>query len=175
MATWFTSDTHFGHIRIIPYCKRPFTSVQAMNRELVERWNARVAPEDVVYHLGDFAMGPSQAWPDFGRPLNGYKILIAGNHDGSPQFMKRVGFEEVHTNIVREIDGRRVWMNHYPVNPYDHRVHLTRPPAPEAYDLAVCGHVHNTWLTCDGVVNVGVDVWEYAPVSLDRIVAVNGG
>ena len=33
---WFTSDTHFGHAKIIEYCDRPFADVQEMNETLVE-------------------------------------------------------------------------------------------------------------------------------------------
>ena len=32
MRTWFTSDHHFGHHKIIGYCNRPFNSVGHMER-----------------------------------------------------------------------------------------------------------------------------------------------
>ena len=28
LNVWFTSDTHFGHAKIIEYCDRPFANVQ---------------------------------------------------------------------------------------------------------------------------------------------------
>lgn len=52
---WFTSDTHFGHANALAFCKRPWDDVDAMNDALVERINERVAPDDVLYHLGDFS------------------------------------------------------------------------------------------------------------------------
>ena len=55
MTTWFTSDTHFGDHRTLNIWKRPFASVAEMDARLVAEWNARVAPDDVVWHLGDFA------------------------------------------------------------------------------------------------------------------------
>lgn len=81
----FTSDTHFGHAAVINLCSRPFTSVDEMDQEMIERWNAAVRPSDTVWHLGDFA---HKCRPDrinwiFSR-LNGTKHLIVGNHDKRP-------------------------------------------------------------------------------------------
>src|SRR5215210_2534672 len=61
MTTFFTSDTHFGDPRVLCIDRRPFPSIPAHDAALVERWNATVAPEDEVWHLGDFALGPSPA------------------------------------------------------------------------------------------------------------------
>lgn len=69
--TFFTSDTHFNHAKVIKYCARPFASVEEMNRELLSRWNAVVGPEDTIFHLGDFAMGKTSEWPGLRRQLNG--------------------------------------------------------------------------------------------------------
>jgi len=39
---WFTADFHFGHNNIIPYCNRPFRSVEEMDLTILERLNASV-------------------------------------------------------------------------------------------------------------------------------------
>lgn len=81
MTTFYTSDTHFGHERILELCERPFSDVTRMNEALIERWNNVVQPEDTVYHLGDVALGKiAESLPLISR-LNGYKILVLGNHD----------------------------------------------------------------------------------------------
>ncbi len=59
--TWFTSDFHLGHFNIIRYCNRPFADTQEMNEAIVERMNASVKPNDVLYFLGDFCMGGPKA------------------------------------------------------------------------------------------------------------------
>jgi hypothetical protein len=56
MAIFFISDTHFGHGGALGLYRRPFASVAAMNEGLMERWNETVGPDDVVWHLGDFAI-----------------------------------------------------------------------------------------------------------------------
>ena len=78
---WFTADSHFGHVNILNYTKRPWSTVDQMNEALVENWNAVVAPEDTVIVLGDFAMGVRKDTCPIGKRLNGHKILVPGNHD----------------------------------------------------------------------------------------------
>lgn len=81
MTTWFTSDTHFGHARIIELSNRRFGSVDEMNEALVDNWNSVVKPEDTVYHLGDFNLGKFDESIEYAGLLNGHKILVTGNHD----------------------------------------------------------------------------------------------
>src|SRR6201993_4884685 len=82
MAIFFTSDTHFGHGGALGLYRRPFASVAAMNEGLVERWNEVVRPDDVVWHLGDFAIRQRpQVVADLLARLNGRKHLLAGNND----------------------------------------------------------------------------------------------
>lgn len=80
---FYTSDTHFGHVGIIDMCQRPFKSVAHMDNEMVQRWNACVGAQDIVYHLGDFSMDLRDAdrVKRIFSLLNGKKYLILGNHD----------------------------------------------------------------------------------------------
>ena len=50
---FFTSDLHFGHENVIRFDNRPFKTVEEIDSELIRRWNAKVAPGDLVYVLGD--------------------------------------------------------------------------------------------------------------------------
>lgn len=150
MAIFFTSDTHFNHANIIRYCSRPFGSVGEMNEVLIANWNGVVGPEDTVYHLGDFAMGPSGLWERFVSRLNGKKILILGSHDRSLRRWAGLGFVEAHKELMWE-----GWLlRHEPL--YDDRKML-------------CGHVHNHWAVRGQAINVGVDVRGFTPRTIEEL------
>ena len=87
---FFTSDHHFGHKNIIKFCNRPFESIDEMNEELISRWNAKVGPNDEVYHLGDFALCTTNEFTDIIGRLNGIIYLIGGNHDGTAMSNRKV-------------------------------------------------------------------------------------
>jgi calcineurin-like phosphoesterase family protein len=83
MTTFFISDTHFGDAPRLRVDKRPFASIEDMDRAIVERWNEVVAPDDEVWHLGDFALGPPPSRiAELLAGLPGQKHLIVGNNDG---------------------------------------------------------------------------------------------
>ena len=115
MELWFTSDTHFGHARIIEYAKRPFDSAHEMDEALIKGWNERVKPSDHIYHLGDVAMiRPRAIYHHILSRLNGHFRLVRGNHDiyHTKEYME-VGFEEIYA--IRVID--RLMFTHIPVHP----------------------------------------------------------
>ena len=112
---FFTSDTHFGHERIIQFCKRPFTSVQEMDEKLIENWNKVVGPNDYVFHLGDFCFKGSQYWDRILNQLNGHKFLIIGNHDlKNLKDGAMFKFDWVGMQAYIQIAGRSVYLNHFP-------------------------------------------------------------
>lgn len=175
---WFTSDTHFNHTNILRYCARPFESVAHMNSVLVANWNACVAPDDTVYHLGDFAMGDRERIPDILAQLNGNLVLVPGNHDN-----KR---DDRHFPVVLRCDRLTVEAGGHIIELAHDPKHVTG-----AGDFALCGHVHGAWLRRDkgvvpafdnghrsgeafvvpcAVLNVGVDQWQYRPVTLGEAV-----
>ena len=159
MDPYFTSDTHYFHVNVIPYCDRPFSSIEEMNETLVANFNARVTPADTTYLLGDFALGPSSNVALVRALLNGRIILIRGNHDRKRNFMLNSGFDEVHKELVIELGGKRVYLHHQPM-PQHHW---------QGADLHFCGHVHNKWVLRDGIYNVGVDVRGFRPVTMEEI------
>lgn len=56
-SAWFAADFHFGHANIIRFCSRPFSTVREMDQAILDRLNASVKTNDILYFLGDFCMG----------------------------------------------------------------------------------------------------------------------
>lgn len=178
---WFTSDPHYHHKKVIGFCGRPFATVEEMNEALIERWNECVRPEDTVYVLGDFCFGGAGKQSEILKRLNGYKILIKGNHDERAHKMLKYGFDEVHYEMLTHIPGLgKVRLSHYPYGPtnifwrllfwwkgWDLR-HLDWRPK-DTGDVLLHGHVHTVWKVKGRQINVGVDCWDYRPVSVDTI------
>lgn len=184
MTRFFTSDTHFGHARIIELCERPFGSVEEMNEVMIERWNAVVKPTDTVIHFGDVALGKiADSLPLIER-LNGVKSLIPGNHDrifsGEKQKMRdrfQQQYEWVFNGgIMPEIsrfliNNQRVLGCHFPYTGDSHGEdrHKDKRPNDEGLPL-IHGHIHDERKIDGRMFNVGVDVNGFTPVHEDEIV-----
>jgi len=187
----FTSDTHFGHQNIIQYCNRGkgifhalnkreigpiFHSVEQMNAVMVDRWNEIVQPDDEVYHLGDFAMGPSQAWPSYFKQLNGKIHLVYGNHDCDKKMnprpaIRECGFASINSELYLDYKGIIIWMHHFPYGEIDAHRGYERPKANRNWDVSFHGHVHDAHIVNKaGSINVGCDVWEFKPHTFEQII-----
>jgi calcineurin-like phosphoesterase family protein len=129
-----------------------------MNHTIVNNWNSVILPNDRVYHLGDFAMGNKSHWSRFCKALNGYKILVRGNHDKGKEFMLSVGFDEVYDNLMYG-------------DPYDPFKLIHDPIGMTG--TVLCGHVHTSWKriknTDKDIINVGVDQWDFVPKTLNQL------
>lgn len=157
---YFTADQHFDHENIIKYCKRPFTTVRLMNRTIIRNYNEIITDDDIVYHLGDVTLrGPVSinVVRQFTGRLKGQKHLILGNHDRlTPKQYLDVGFLSVHTSLELEFEN----------------LILVHDPALSAVDrkrVFLCGHVHDLFKVAKNAINVGVDQWNFKPVSLSEI------
>ena len=159
MATFFTSDTHFGDHRTLNIHKRPFGSVAEMDSALVAGWNSIVGDEDEVWHLGDFARKLADV-PTLLGALNGRKHLLRGNND--PLGIEQVpGWASVRDYHEMELGGRRLVLCHYPFRSWNgqHR---------GVIDLH--GHSHGKLKPLPRQHDVGVDARGFRPVMLDQII-----
>lgn len=160
MAVFFTSDTHFGHAGALGRFRRPFADVAAMDAALVERWNARVGPEDEVWHLGDVSLhrDPGRTAAILER-LNGRRHLIAGNNDG-PATKRLPVWAEVADYRELTADGTPLVLCHYAFRTWNGMYK-------GAWNLH--GHSHGTLKGLTRQVDVGVDVWDFRPVTVAEI------
>jgi len=185
MTTWFTADLHLGHQNIIRYCDRPFADVEAMNRGLISAWNEVVGEDDMVWVLGDFALGRISDTLPLARQLHGRKVLLAGNHDRcwhghgrrvdewTDRYLE-AGFDEiVQGTATREIGGEEVRLCHFPYRGDSHGQdrYLDHRPVDDG-DWLLHGHVHERWAQHDRMINVGVDARQFRPISEPEIAAL---
>lgn len=158
---WYTSDTHFGHSKVIEFCKRPFKDVQEMDHEMIRRWNAVVKDGDTIWHLGDFAFCGAIRASEILSQLKGQKILIRGNHDHwKPEKYKRLGFFEVYDLQVTP----NFLMSHFPYIGEEIDKRKFEQQLEDKGDWLLHGHVHCSWKNKKRMINVGVDQWSFAPV-----------
>src|ERR671919_306374 len=104
MTTFFTGDTHFGDMRALRFDHRPFPNLARHTEELVRRWNEAVGPDDEVWHLGDFSLGPEPTEvADLLGSLNGRKHLIVGNND-DPGTLEAPGWASIQHYAELTVD-----------------------------------------------------------------------
>jgi calcineurin-like phosphoesterase family protein len=160
MATFFTSDTHFGHGGALGLYRRPFASVPAMNEAMIERWNATVGRDDEVWHLGDFAIRQRQAVvEEWLARLTGRKHLVTGNNDPSAT-TEASGWDSVQPYAEIAVAGVSLVLCHYPFRSW-------RGMAKGWINLH--GHCHGRLKPQPRQFDVGVDVWGFRPVMLQTI------
>lgn len=171
---FFTSDLHFGHKNVIPYCTRPFLDVDEMDRQLITNWNNTVHERDATWILGDFSFYKPNKTLDILHQLKGEKILVKGNHDhGTTKCIGFPGYTAVFPAAEIRLDQRLpVLLSHYPykTNEIDERFQERHMEDKGMWLLH--GHVHQHWKTKNKMINVGVDVWDYKPVSEMEILKI---
>jgi len=143
MKVWFTADLHLGHRNIIRFCKRPFLSEseqglldkigsrgkwqiseESLRRHddaLLEAINERVAPDDMLWVVGDFCWGSLVTPTDYrGRIRCRNVCLVWGNHDH-----RSVGpaFSGVIEQGMIDVEGQPIWLNHYPMRSWNRSFH----------------------------------------------------
>ncbi|MFC3124445.1 metallophosphoesterase [Pseudoroseomonas globiformis] len=160
MTIFFTADTHFGHGGAKGLYKRPFASVAEMDAVMEANWNAVVTADDEVWHLGDFAVGYSEAAASalLGR-LRGRKRLVTGNNDRSG-ICALNGWDSVMPYAEMKCEGRLLVLCHYAFRTW-------RDMGRGAVNLH--GHSHGRLKPMPRQVDVGVDVWDFRPVPLPEI------
>lgn len=156
---WLSSDYHFNHDNIRKYSERPFSTLEEMNETIINNHNSLVEKNDTFIFLGDFHfrnVATKKRAEDFINKLNGRITFVEGNHDHNNNVNTPI------IGLVLHYGGYDIWCCHDPKE-YEPN-----------FKINFVGHVHRLWKIKkmeDGtiLVNVGVDVWDYKPVSINTI------
>lgn len=174
--TFVTSDSHFGHIGVTKFLRtdgsklRPWDDITNMDEALVHNWNAVVAPQDRVYHLGDVVINRRHLATL--HRLNGRKVLVKGNHDIFKLSDYTPHFDDIRAYIVKKTpQGGKCILSHIPI----HEESLGR------FGLNIHGHLHaNVVMRKDRwgketmdlrYVNVSVEQTNFAPILFEDAIA----
>lgn len=157
--TYLISDLHLGHRSIIRFCKRPFSSVDSMDRSIVKKWNETVKNSDNVYFLGDLTRrGSTQRGL---TRLNGKITFIFGNHD---DFIKTARHHEVLT-----YKGHSFLLVHDSAEVPDHW-----------NGWVIHGYKHNNCMSyypfINGTrkrINISAELIDYRPLDIDQLLQLN--
>ena len=175
---YYISDTHFRDQKIFDKCKRPFKSLEDMERTIVTKWNARVKDDDIVYVLGDIGKDDDSSTIDIFKELKGHKHLIIGNHDHEMiEDIKNSNVFESIKFIDLIMDGEyKVCICHYPLMDW---MEFNRN------GLLVYGHIHNKtekngyayklmkeYYSTLPAYNCGVDVIDFEPKTLKELITL---
>lgn len=163
MTIFFTADTHFGDHRTINIQKRPFANVAEMDATLIERWNAVVGPDDIVWHLGDVARRPADV-PALLDRLHGTKHLLRGNNDPNAT-LAAPGWASTGDYAEIMVDNRALVLCHYPFRSWNGQ---------HKGALNLHGHSHGRLKPMPRQFDVGVDVHIFPPVTLERLLSSTG-
>lgn len=171
---YYTSDLHLGNKNIIEYENRPWKTVEEMDAALIGNWNQVVGRNDEVYVLGDFCFKGASKAVQYLENLNGKIHLLRGNHD---HFYSQQSFELWKWNSDK---GEEVllegWYTH--MSDGEHEVVLCHFPIlhwdgnRDRNSIHLYGHVHSRpeeQHPNPMAFNVGVDVNNYRPVTLQRL------
>ncbi|GGE05405.1 Calcineurin-like phosphoesterase superfamily protein [Gemmobacter megaterium] len=134
-----------------------------MDAAIIAELQARVRPDDDLWVLGDFAVSKATATQrtevrGIFDAIPGRKHLVLGNHDRA--WIRDLPWDSMSQMADIVVDGRRLFLCHYPM--------VTFPGARRGA-LQLFGHVHQNWRGSRNSVNVGVDMWDFRPVTLPEI------
>lgn len=140
-----------------------------MNEAILRNHNEVVKPNDTVYVLGDLMLGDKDDESlELISRMNGYKIVILGNHDSTRRkFLYQRFTDEVYYATMLKYNGYHFYLSHYPTvcNNNDEDKPL------KARILNIHGHTHSSkrFNEFNGF-NICPEAHKCYPVLLDSII-----
>jgi calcineurin-like phosphoesterase family protein len=174
---WFTSDEHYNHEKILEYENRPFGSIGEMNLEIINRFNSKVGDNDIIYHLGDFAFQYKDCTSieTITKSLRGREhVFIRGSHDRwyknrcfkSGRQIQPFDILDLKKHPLAEFGETlptRIILCHYALRSW----------ASSCYNSwNLHGHSHGHMAPIGKQLDVGVDNFDFYPVSLEQVTKI---
>lgn len=176
---FFTSDTHYSHKHLCLGVSgwddksgcRNFSTLEEMNKIISDNINKTVGADDILWHLGDFALGPKNLWRQHRDTIKCKNIFkIKGNHTADYHALGISDiFSGIYEGIVEKRFGNELYvMCHYPILSWNHKnkgaIHL----------FAHCHGNMNKWLSehlpNSKMMDVGIDTHpEFRPYHINEI------
>ena len=191
MTIWFTSDTHFGHENILifePKRLKLGATIKEVDEEIIQAINMRVRETDYLIMAGDIGLTSNPYLKECLDKIKcKHRILIRGNHDKHTDgFYRKLGFEWVFTELKLRVGGYYFRVSHYPyrkpwwacIFPWQYKEKDRHKRPIDNGEWLLHGHIHSGGRKEGGqkikgkMINIGVDVNNYFPLSTDDILNI---
>jgi len=165
---FFVGDPHINHKMMIVHCNRPFRNITEHDEKFMENWNSVVGQKDHVYVLGDFIWKDKKYAVNYINHLKGKIFFLKGNHDRAMKgevLKKVICLPQYHELTIQDpkAPGKKqlLVLCHYPIESWNRKRFGT---------IHLHGHSHGKLKhIIPNRVDVGVDCWNYFPVSYEQI------
>ena len=145
-----------------------------MDWKMIENWNNKVHPKDIVYHLGDFG----ELWPI--QFLNGKIFLIKGNYEKEEinknlEYKKIMeqSFEKIYDNptINEDFQFSKKILCHKPLDGLKlyNFIKYEKNEEHRNINFILFGHIHGKQKIKDFGIDVGVDANNFYPISEEEV------
>ena len=161
MKYWITTDTHFGHQKMVDvWHVRPDGF-----EDLIWKGLEVVGPDDILIHLGDIQLGRYGKidFSKYGRT----RVLVRGNHDKATDAKYfNMGFDLVVDSFSLRRFGVHWLFTHRPIDSGN-----------EGYDYNIHGHTHGSakedyaeaGFYTDKYIELALENNEYKPWTLEGV------
>lgn len=173
---FFSSDTHLSDDYTLKSDLRPFESTKQMDKFIIKNWNKQTTKNDTIFVVGDFVDCDGEGHDNWKKSILLVKklkakiVLIMGNNeerivknffdnnfDSFKEFCLKIGFKEVHKNLILSFQNKEFFLTH---KPFDYN--------PKYINLF--GHTHAAGgLYKPFGLNVGCDLTHYKLLSEEDI------
>jgi calcineurin-like phosphoesterase family protein len=159
MKIFLTSDTYFG--RKLTALERGFNSSEEMDDVIIQNWNKRVGPKDVVIHLGNFGWDPISSEGAMAFLEGNIKFIPATHDTHMPEVsLFRMGRHQILINSITKFPEHNLIVSPWPLMDW----YGKSEGVIHAHGGTIKTDVENGYRF-----NVNIGNWNLAPIELDFI------